>query len=540
MSGTNEIGEIKKFEGPVTTDMIFSKEHLQLFVPGITDKDIDGKKFGTEVMKVIPFSRNFDNDCRDDFINGKGIRIQSHESFDKKNQKIYDGLQSPFFGSDYGDELAFSERYSCACGKLKGQMYEHRYCPECNTEVQYNDIDLDKFGWIIIEGEYYIIQPLYYAKLENLLGKLDQTESVLSAIINVKYRDDKKTSDNKEPSLDEKDKLYIDKHPFIRRGMKWLSTHLRYVLDYYQKRRPSSKKDAFAEIYDNIDKVFCHCIPVYSAVLRIETPGEKGEKSYKVKTNTCYRSIIRSVNKINEMVRDKDGEEITPEEETTINRFLSQVQKDLQINFEEELKIISGKNGFIQAKVIAGRYNFSARNIIISGNDILHTNEIEVCYSTFIELFRYELINIYAKFKNCTLAEADTAVRRANAHFDKEIYYMMELLIETPQPIYLLCNRNPSINFGSFLMLKIVKVKPDMGDKTLTLNRRVLQTMGADFDGDQVNIFRIIGMDLSSRFVKNMDPTLNLFINRIDGRLNTALTPAKDEAMGFYVFNNYK
>ena len=540
MSRTIENVEAKQNEGPIVTDMIFSKEHLKIFVPGISEKDISGKKFGTEVMKVIPFSRNFDNDCREDFINGKGIRIQSHESFDKKNQKIYDGLQSPFFGSDYGDELAFSERYTCQCGRLKGQMYEHRYCPECNTEVQYNDIDLDKFGWIIIDGEYYIIQPLYYAKLESLLGKMDQTESVLSAIINVKYRDDNRSSGSNEPILDDKDKLYKDKHPFIRRGMKWLSTHLRYVLDYYQKRRPSSKKDAFAEIYDNIDKVFCHCIPVYSSVLRIETPGEKGEKSYKVKTNTCYRSIVRSVNKINELVRDRDGEEITPEEETTINRFLSQIQKDLQINFEEELKIISGKNGFIQAKVIAGRYNFSARNIIISGNDILHTDEIEVCYSTFIELFRYELINIYAKFKNCTLAEADNAVRRANAHFDKEIYYMMELLIETPQPIYLLCNRNPSINFGSFLALKIVKVKPDMGDKTLTLNRRVLQTMGADFDGDQLNIFRIIGMDLSSRFVKNMDPTLNLFINRIDGRLNTAMTPAKDEAMGFYVFNNIK
>lgn len=521
----------------ITSDVIFSKEHLNIFAPGLSDSKVTGNLFGTNVMKVIPFTFNLDNECRQDFINGKGIRIVSRESFDKKNQKIYNGLQSEFFGSDFGDDHAFSDRYSCACGKLKGQVHEHKYCHECNTEVQFNDIDLKKFGWIIIDGGYYIISPIYYAKLEALFGKIDQTETVISAIINVRYKDGKTSGDN--PALDEKDLIVVEKHPFIRRGMVWLRNNFRQVLDYYKKKKPASKKEAFDEIYDNIDKIFCHCIPVYSSVLRIETPGEKGEKSYKIKTNTCYRSIINSVNKINELVQNRDGEDdYDPDEETSINRFLAQIQKDLQANYTEEFKIISGKNGFIQAKVVAGRYNFSARNIIISGSDILRTNEIEICYSTFIELFRYELINIYAKFNNCTLAEADNAVRRANAYFDKDIYCMMQLIIKSQANVYLMCNRNPSINFGSFVTLKIAKVKRDFGDKTLTLNRRILQTMGADFDGDQVNIFRIIGMDMTSKFTKNMDPTTNLFINRIDGRLNTAMMPAKDEAMGFFVFNN--
>lgn len=521
----------------LTTDVIFSKKHLNLFVPGISDEEIPGKNFGTNIMKVITFARNFDNDCREDFINGKGIRIQNHESFDKKNQKIWDGLQSPFFGSDYGDEHAYAERYSCACGKLKGQMYEHKFCPECNTEVQFCDTDLSKFGWIIIDGGYMVINPIYYTKIESALGPYDSIESVLHAIINVRFRDGKTTEDIESvlSGLDEKDVANLQKHPFIRRGLSWLKDNLREVLDYYQKKRPASKKEAFQEIYENIDKVFCHCIPVYSSVLRIETPGEKGEKSYKVKTNTCYRSIIRSVNKVNDIVKDKD-EDINIEDEVEINRFLFQVQKELQANFDEEFNILSGKEGYIQAKVIAGRYNWSARNIITSGSDPLHTDEIEMCYCAFIELFRYEIINIYAKFKNITLAESNNAVNRAMAHFDKEIYYIMNMIVQTPQ--YVMVNRNPSINYGSFLMLKIVKVKPDIGDKTLTLNRRVLQTMCADFDGDQVNIFRVISESLSKKFRQTMDPKTNLFINRINGRFNRSLAPAKDEAMGFYVFNN--
>lgn len=62
--------------------------------------------------------------------------------------------------------------------------------------------------------------------------------------------------------------------------------------------------------------------------------------------------------------------------------------------------------------------------------------------------------------------------------------------------------------------------------------------MNADFDGDLLNVFRIIGMDFQKRFEKNMNPRYNLFVSRADGKANKEVVPSKDSLVGFWAFNN--
>lgn len=93
-----------------------------------------------------------------------------------------------------------------------------------------------------------------------------------------------------------------------------------------------------------------------------------------------------------------------------------------------------------------------------------------------------------------------------------------------------------AINYGSFMAMKIARIKPNINDKTIRLNTAVIHTMAADFDGDQENIFRIIGVDLGKRFTKNMNPRYNMYIDHIDGKINRDFSPMKDEAIGLYLF----
>ena len=93
-----------------------------------------------------------------------------------------------------------------------------------------------------------------------------------------------------------------------------------------------------------------------------------------------------------------------------------------------------------------------------------------------------------------------------------------------------------AINYGSFMMMKIARIKPNINDKTIRLNTSVIRTMAADFDGDQINVFRIIGEDLSKRFTKNMNPRYNMYIDHINGKVNRDFSPMKDEAIGLYLF----
>ena len=61
--------------------------------------------FGTSIQNVYIEKLNLDLECQMDLLQGKGIRLQSTESyhkkvdkFTKKSEKVYDGLQSEFFG----------------------------------------------------------------------------------------------------------------------------------------------------------------------------------------------------------------------------------------------------------------------------------------------------------------------------------------------------------------------------------------------------------------------------------------------------------
>lgn len=538
MAKTKKLKEGKMFKNAKAVDndrLLSAFDDSSMAVPDpVIPVNIDGEAAGiiydTCIRRAETGKIDMDQACREDFINGRGIRLTSVESFDKKGNKIYNGLQSPFFGSDYGDERAFADRYSCECGKCIGRPLEGQICPECDTEVQQYDTDLSRFGWVILDN-FPIISPIFYNKLELALGSMDGGTKVIEGILKVGF------AKQSEAEYDEKDRANLAKHPFIKKGMRWLSEHIGEVLTYYEGRRKSASA-RFEELRFDMDKIFCHSIPIYSNALRVETPGEKGEKVFKVKTNTMMSSIIKCANKVNEFsLEDADDPKLC----YIIDRYLWQIQTDMASVWEEEFNTIKGKRGFIQNKVMSGRHNYSARNIIIAGSGYLHANEIEVCYSTFIELFRYELCSFYAKLKSCSIKTAQLEWNKAKNHFNSDFYNIMRCIIKDKKNapyIRLMINRNPSINFGAFLYCKIVRVKPSVSDKTMTINTRIIKTLNADFDGDVLNIFRIPGADLGNKFAKNMDPTYNLYINRINGRVNPNMMPLKDEVIIFWAFNN--
>lgn len=57
-------------------------------------------------------------------------------------------------------------------------------------------------------------------------------------------------------------------------------------------------------------------------------------------------------------------------------------------------------------------------------------------------------------------------------------------------------------------------------------------------DGDLFNIFRIIGEYFNKEFSRCLNPRYNLYISRINGKVNMEAVPLKDEAAAFYQFNN--
>lgn len=494
--------------------------------------------FGTNITGVRVVKYNLDIERMYDILIGRGIRLTSTESFykkedkfSKKTEKVYEGLQSEFFGTDFGDNAAFEERYSCKCKKYTGKWHLGKICERCNSRVEYVDIDLTKFGWIIID-RFKVISPIYDQKLQSALGKQSDGESVLDKILEVKY------DENGNIKYTEKELLQLKKHPYMHKGMAWLNNynHLYEVLDYYEKKKPKSKSKIFKELKTNLFDILTSSIPVYSSVLRTELPGEKGSKLFKLKINTSYQAIIRTSNYINSI-----SEEQTNDKLKRINKQLFSIQKELRIIFDYICNSLTNKEGIIMSKVIGGRYNYSARNIIIPSSGYLRADEVVLAYSTFMELYRSELINFYHKIHGCTIIEASKMWNSATRRFDKDFHAIMNYMVtdaKCKKYMWLLIIRNPMIDQGSGQVLRAAHVTDSISNKTLTLPTNTLGPFNADFDGDVINVYRIIGEYFSKEFSKCLNPRYNLYIDRVNGKINRSTVPFKDEITAFYQFNN--
>ena len=380
-----------------------------------------------------------DLECWSDIASGNGIRLTSVESFDKKHQKIYTGLQSEFFGTDFSSDSAFRERYRCKCGRYLGKVYSGMVCEVCGSHVEYHDIDLNKTGWIILD-RYEVISPIYAAKLSEALGKADG-EYILKLILTRRYEEEG------NPDFTDKELGMIARHPFSYKGMLWLREHLQEVLDYYRKKKPGKQK-LFDELESEQSMLWTHSIPVYTSLLRTELPGEKGSKNFKLKVNTHFKSIIKTVNVINDFDKDRDRDgELDYQTLNSIDILLASVQAEIANVFEVTYKDLTLKTGVITSKVLGGRYNFSARNIIVPDSGTLRSDEVLIGYIPFLELYRYELQNEYQKLMGCTPAQANNAWRKATNRFDEKFYAIIEHMLSNPEYskyLGVLINRNPS------------------------------------------------------------------------------------------------
>lgn len=485
--------------------------------------------FDSLIESVHPEKIDLDLECYHDMITGKGIRMTEVESFDKKNDKLEHGLQSEFFGTDQGDENAFVERYSCKCHKYIGKALKGVICDACGTEVEYHDVDLTLTGWIMLD-KFSVLSPIFCAKMNDALGSVEG-ETVLNKILSVDYE-----NDGVSVRYSDKDLTLIKKHPFIRKGCIWLHDHIDEVIDFYAKKKPTKAK-LFEELRNDANIMWTHSIPVFTSLLRTEIPSPKGSKSYKMRINTTYKTLIRLSTYINK----KSADTLTQDDLISIDKQLATMHNEITEIFNQTYKDLTGKRGIVLGKVEGGRYNFSARNIIVSSSGELRANEVKLGYITFMELYRYEIINLYTKIHKCNVVEAQNIWKQGLTHYNPELYNIMVYMTsdeECRKYLNVFISRNPCINYGSHLVVRIAMVKPDFNDKTMTLPSAFIRAMGADYDGDTLNIFRIFSEYSYKRFARNLDPRYNLYISRINGNVNKDSLPFKDEAIGFWAFNN--
>lgn len=470
---------------------------------------------------------DWDQECRLDFLTGKGFRVYQDTFTDKnRDTKTLYGIRSHYFGSDWDDDDAFVERYSCKCRALVGKVFEGETCAICGTDIEFRDVDLNMTGWVILDS-HFIIQPIYYQILEQVMK--ETKNDTLGNLI--------------QPSVEaNKEGIFVDipltngdekKNPFYGIGLDGLYERYDEILDYYWDKK-KNRRDLIDVLRAEKRAVFTSCIPVYSSVLR--SIGFGGKDAYFFPTiDRKYPVIITKVRGLNRAPLKSRKEFSIRRREIHDRKRMYELQKTVMEIWELTFSEIETKHGHIRQEILGGRVNFSARNVIVP-NPELKADELILGYLTVLELYRYEIIKELVRITGQTYQQAASECSAAEVRYNPRIYEIMDYIVKKHAP-QVLINRNPTIKYGSMICMYIKEIRPELNeDLTMELPISPLSDMNADFDGDEINI---LALKLKAKdFDRTFNPRKSMYISRNDGLFNNNTNLVKDQMVGLYQFNN--
>lgn len=443
---------------------------------------------------------NLDKEREHDLVNGEGFIIRNQSSI-KKTVKDPEGIFSSKFGQTLADIHPFALRYRCSCGHLNARLQNGITCPICNTKVRYVDDNFKYFGWIVL-NEYYLIHQNLYKSIAFLVGNT-KLERILCF--------------DKEPDADGNiisDPVLDKNEPYHGIGMIEFKERFKEIMDYYLAKSPD-KKEYYDDIMQNMDKVFIQSIPVYTTMLR---PYRiEGDMFHFEGTNKIYRLLSQHAALINENTTKID------KKEKPKNQLLWKMQVKLNELYAEITNIVSGKKGSIRT-LFGGRYNFSARSVIVP-NPKLKIDQVTLPYKALLELLQQTIINILKKSYNMSYSDAFKEWNRAQMDRNSRVYEIIDTIIKDTGGIPILINRNPTIGYGGILQMFCVAATDTY---TMGMPLQVLKPLGADFDGDTMNILYIINQQFFLAANKIFNPRNALYISRNDGYFNNQVNHCRD------------
>jgi DNA-directed RNA polymerase beta' subunit len=289
------------------------------------------------------------------------------------------------------------------------------------------------------------------------------------------------------------------------------------VLDYYYNLRGCKYPELY-EFLKNKDEIFTDKIPVISIILRPAMRTAEGLKLDDI--NIKYQNILKNL----EILRDVDAIKII--RDSTVE----QIQAEFMLLSEEILEAIKSKSGIIRNQICGTRVNFSARNIISPARAGYKIDEIVLPYLTFLELYKFEIINVLRETEGIGIKQAEKEWHSATLKYDEKVWKIMKKMIRDNE-VGVLLNRNPTISYGSILYLRVIDVKKDYNDVTMSLHNNILTCLAGDYDGDVLNLISIKDKTTRELFKKVFSP-IHLVIDPNNGRFNNNLNLERDQVLG--------
>lgn len=448
---------------------------------------------------------DLDKECMNDIVSGNGFFVEEPQSI-KKDLKSDSSIFSSKFGTLAGETDAFVDRYRCECGAKRNRINHGIICDICHTPVRYVDDNFEYFGWCCLKDKYHYIHPNLFKILEQLIG-VTRLDSIIRG-------DEEKDEDGFTKRRKKEDSKLMEE-PYYQIGMLKFYEKFDEIIEFYANKYPGKRK-YYDRLIEERDKVFTHCVPVYTTHLR--PVRVEGENLVFEGTNAIYNMIAKivfAINRDNLAVFKKNKLKKT---------LLYQLQKKIMELYVEIEAILAKKKGIIR-NLFGGRYNFTSRAVIVS-DPTLRVDQIKLSYHILVNVMQQTIINIIRKTYNVNLSTAYDIWYKARLEVNPRIVEIIRNLINaSPQGIPFIINRNPSINYGSILQMYCV----DMAfNYTMALPLQILSPLAGDFDGDCLNIWYLTNKEYIARCERSFNPRNAMYISNNDGLFNNDMNHSKD------------
>lgn len=471
----------------------------------------EGSKYKTKLERI-----NLDKEKEEDMKTGKGFIIS--EPLDvKKTLLRTDSIYSEKYMKTLQDPDAYADRYSCECKQMQGKNHEGMICPNCRTKVKFVGEDFSITGWIELDN-YAIIHPNLFHTIDKFIG-----HSVFESIIEPQIDFDAdgnpvQTRTSKIVQAQTKRRYRKTKIDETYKGIGLIEFQEKFdeIIQYFREKNKGKKEDYYNDIINNRDKIFIHNIPVYSTGMRpFKTEGKRFTFE---KTNAIFNMMA----KLAAMIRnDKLSIHRTPKYR---NVLLWNLQDRYNELYKEVVNICSGKKGVIR-NLIGGRCGFTSRSVIVP-DPKLRVDQVTLSYHTLLELLQQTIINIMVKTYKIGYNDAYMIFKQAQILPDKRVRDIIENIIKTSDGgIRVIINRNPTIGYGSIKAMRCVGINDNY---TMGMPLQVLDSFGADFDGDTLNIVYIPNDNFWKSAEEIFDPRNSMMISRNDGKFNNSMNVFKD------------
>lgn len=400
--------------------------------------------------------------------------------------------------------------YACNCEKLIGRYNEGQICPECKSvvEIRYS-IELLRRGWIDL-GNYRVILPSIYCKLRSYIGK-----KRLDEIINCDPYSVKLEPIKFEPS-----------NPF--KGIGLIEFERRYIeiLEFFKN---SSKKPELLKILlDRKDISFISKIYVMSSAHRPAFISSKNKTLNFHNINALFVKLLTDLNLIKKGRRT--GKKVV--------EILGNIQQYLLLIHDLSMRKLLGKEKLIRSNIISSKLWYSSRMVIISETSNIGIDCVRMSYKGFIGMFELEIMNAMLRgygdpeFAKMTTAECRIYITKCkySNEIDEKIFSIIQSLIHNRKDdgIWVIINRNPSLDLGSIQCFKIADVFREANNYVLTIPHNSLAEYTGDYDGDCLAVFSPKEKCVVEAFKNAFKPS-KLILDKTGGYYNPNMAPIKDE-----------